>query len=64
MEAESLEKKKDPTDDGTLYLAAGGGLTAVAVAGVAASAVCPVCIVGAPLLVGYGLYRKYKCRNP
>lgn len=63
MEAESREEKKDP-DDGTLYLVAGGGLTVVAIAGVAASTVCPVCVVGAPLLVGYGLYRKYKHRNP
>jgi hypothetical protein len=63
MEAELREERKD-SDDGTLYLVAGGGLTAVAIAGVAASAVCPVCVVGAPLLVGYGLYRKYKCRNP
>jgi hypothetical protein len=47
-------------DDGTFYLAAGGGLTAVAVAGAAAGAVCPLCVVGAPLLVGYGLYKKYK----
>ncbi|MBU6997329.1 MAG: hypothetical protein HXS41_10515 [Theionarchaea archaeon] len=64
MEAESTTEKKDPVDDGTLYLAAGGGLTAVAVAGVAASTVCPVCVVGAPLLVGYGLYKKYRHRSP
>lgn len=47
-------------DDGTMLLAAGGGLTAVAVAGAAAGVVCPICVVGAPLLVGYRLYKKYK----
>lgn len=51
------EKKND---DSTLLLATGGGLTAVALAGLATGAVCPVCVVGAPLLVGYGLYKKYK----
>lgn len=56
-----MESNKD--DNGTFYLAAGGGLTAVAVAGAAAGAVCPVCVVGAPLLVGYGLYKKYKIKK-
>jgi hypothetical protein len=59
MEHEPPEKE----DDGTFSLVAGGGLTAVAVAGIAAGTVCPVCVVGAPVLVGYGLYKKYKCRT-
>lgn len=37
-------------------------MTAAALGGIAVGAVCPVCVVGAPLLVGYGLYKKYKCR--
>ena len=58
MEPET--KKKE--DDGTVFLAAGGGLTVVALGGLAAGAVCPLCVVGAPLLVGYGIYKKYKCK--
>lgn len=54
-------ERKD--DDSTLFLATGGGLTAVALAGLATGAVCPVCVVGAPLLVGYGLYKKYKSKE-
>lgn len=60
MEPRNSTEKKD---DGTLFLAAGGGMTAAALGGIAVGAVCPVCVVGAPLLVGYGLYKKYKCRT-
>ncbi|MGD2249030.1 MAG: hypothetical protein PVF58_11545 [Candidatus Methanofastidiosia archaeon] len=66
MESESHNPQTEPepkdSDDSVLYLTAGGGLTAAAVAGIAAGAVCPVCVVGAPLLVGYGLYKKYKSK--
>jgi hypothetical protein len=67
MESESHkpQTKTQPqkeSDDSVLYLTAGGGLTAAAVAGIAAGAICPVCVVGAPLLVGYGLYKKYKSK--
>ncbi len=55
-----MKSKNEEPSDGTFYLTAGGGLTAIALAGAAAGAVCPVCVVGAPLLVGYGLYKKYK----
>ena len=60
-----MEENQDenPQDDGTFYLTAGGGLTAVALAGVVAGSVCPACVVGAPLLVGYGLYKKFKSRT-
>jgi NaMN:DMB phosphoribosyltransferase len=57
------EKEESEKDDGMVYLTAGGGLTAVAVAGFAAGAVCPVCVVGAPVLMGYGLYKKMKSRK-
>ena len=26
-------------------------------------AVCPVCVVAAPALVGVGLYKRYRCRE-
>jgi hypothetical protein len=47
-------------DSGNLELAAGGGLAAMAVAGAAAGAVCPLCVVGAPVLLGFGAYKKLK----
>jgi hypothetical protein len=56
-------QKPEKPDDGTLPLVAGGGLTILAVTGIAAGAVCPVCVVGAPLLVGYGLYKKYRSKT-
>lgn len=58
----TMEQEKE-NDDGTLLLTAGGGLTAVAVAGIAAGITCPVCVVGAPLLVGIGLYKRHKSKK-
>ncbi|KYK37824.1 MAG: hypothetical protein HXS46_09585 [Theionarchaea archaeon] len=58
-----MEQEEKETDDGTLLLTAGGGLTAVAVAGIAAGVTCPVCVVGAPLLFGYGLYKRHKSKK-
>ncbi|MBU7043213.1 MAG: hypothetical protein HXS47_06440 [Theionarchaea archaeon] len=52
--------KKDEDHDGLVYIAAGSGLSAVAVAGFVVGSICPVCVVGAPLLVGYGIYKKMK----
>ena len=64
LRMESNTSAKKDTDDGTIFLTAGGGLTAVAVAGFAAtSAVCPACVVGAPLLIGYGLYKRSRCKK-
>jgi NaMN:DMB phosphoribosyltransferase len=60
---QNKDMKKDEHDDGMAYVAAGSGLTAVAVAGIAAGAVCPLCVVGAPVLVGYGVYKKMKSRK-
>jgi hypothetical protein len=60
---QTKDMKKDEHDDGMVYVAAGGGLTAVAVAGIAAGAVCPICVVGAPVLMGYGVYKKMKSRK-
>lgn len=59
-----VQNNPEKEDDGILYLTAGGGLTAVALAGIATGVTCPVCVVGAPLLVGYGLYKKYKHKTP
>lgn len=52
--------KKNEDHDGLVYITAGSGLTAVAVAGFVVGSVCPVCVVGAPLLVGYGVYKTMK----
>jgi len=57
------KKEENETDDGMVYLTAGGGLTAVAVVGLAAGAICPICVVGAPVLLGYGVYKKMKSKK-
>ncbi|MBU7032697.1 MAG: hypothetical protein HXS53_09210 [Theionarchaea archaeon] len=64
MDMNAIPKKEESEkNDGMMYLTAGGGLTAVAVAGFAAGAVCPVCVIGAPVLMGYGLYKQMKSRK-
>ena len=53
--------KKKNEGKGTEELIAGAGLGLIAVGGVAVGAVaCPACVVGAPLLIGYGLYQRLK----
>jgi len=46
---------------GNMELAA-GGILGLAAAGEAAigAAVCPLCIIGAPILLGIGAYKKLK----
>ncbi|MBD3362823.1 hypothetical protein GF362_03830 [Candidatus Dojkabacteria bacterium] len=50
---------KDNSADASLL--AGGALGAVAAGElVLLGTACPLCVVGAPLLLGYGAYKKYK----
>lgn len=42
--------------DAELY--AGAGLGIVGVGGAIAGAVCPICVIGAPILLGLGAYKK------
>jgi len=49
---------------GDLELAAGGTLALTAIAGAALTgAVCPICAVGAPVLLGLGVCRKLSGRK-
>ncbi|HEX7602303.1 MAG TPA: hypothetical protein VF316_11885 [Polyangiaceae bacterium] len=58
----------DPTPpkarESTQYLAMGLGIGALGVLGaVVGSAVCPVCVVVTPALLGAGLYKRWKERG-
>ena len=50
--------------EGNTCLALGGGLAALgAGTALAAGAVCPLCVVAAPALIGYGLYKRRRPRR-
>jgi len=56
-EAPSAEQERR---DGNLYLSSGAALGAVGAASAAlVGATCPLCVVAAPGLVGYGLYKRW-----
>lgn len=49
---------------GDVELIAGGTLGLLAAgSAVAGAAVCPLCVVGAPILLGVGAYKKLKKKN-
>jgi len=60
-------KEKRPLfeqENGNVELAAGGVLGVLAAAEVAASAaVCPLCVIAAPIFLGLGAYKKLKNRG-
>jgi hypothetical protein len=43
-------------------LGAGVGLGALSLGAAAIGAVCPMCVVAVPALIGSGIYHKLKCR--
>jgi cytochrome c-type biogenesis protein CcmH/NrfG len=50
--------------EGTRLIASGVGLGAVgAASAVVLGATCPLCIVGAPALVGWGVYKRWKAKG-
>lgn len=52
-----MEKRRESTE----YLVAGLGIGTVGVVGaVVGAAVCPVCVVATPALLGVGLYKRWK----
>lgn len=58
------EKQKDPNAKRAKeHLGAGIGLGVVSVCAAAAGAVCPLCVVAVPALIGSGLYHKHKSRQ-
>ena len=56
-------KKEIMKDDGKVELLAGVSLGTFGVAGAVAGALCPFCVVGTPILLGLGLYKKMKNKN-
>jgi hypothetical protein len=54
------------TDKGTLEFVAGGALGAAACAEAAVGvAVCPLCVIAAPVLIAVGVYKKlYRGKKP
>lgn len=55
--------RADDKDAGTL-LATGAGIAAIGVAGaILGGAVCPVCVVAAPALIGMGAWKKLRARR-
>ncbi|MFH1721563.1 MAG: hypothetical protein ABH950_03050 [Candidatus Altiarchaeota archaeon] len=58
------EEEKDSKGTGNLELAAGGALGALAVGEAAVGlAVCPFCVIGAPIFIGIGAYKKLKKKS-
>jgi len=58
---------KDPPKerDSTRYLTMGASIGLLGALGaVAGAAVCPVCVVATPALLGVGLYKRWKERQP
>lgn len=54
---------KPPTRESTEYLAMGLGIGTFGVLGaIAGSALCPVCVVATPALLGVGLYKRWRER--
>jgi len=49
--------------DSNITLGAGAGLGAYAGWTFTAGTVCPVCVVAAPALVGFGLYSRHKAKR-
>ena len=60
--SDSRETEKTETSEtGTSTLLMGGGVVTYGTTlALTAGYICPVCVVAAPLLLGYGGYQKYK----
>jgi hypothetical protein len=52
-----LQRSRLAKDQGTQFLTAGLGVGAIGALGVLAGAVCPLCVVATPALLGAGLVR-------
>lgn len=45
---------------GTTFLATGAGVAAIGLAGAALGAVCPLCVIAAPAVAGFGLVQRLR----
>lgn len=58
-------RKKDRVADANTLIASGVGIGVFGAAAAAISgAVCPLCIVAVPALVGVGVYKRWRARRP
>lgn len=58
------QETNEPLDTGSTDIVIGTGLGALAAGGfvlLGGAAVCPLCVIGAPIFLGKGLLAKYKC---
>lgn len=61
MEKKAKRAGKEEKAEANAMLAGGAAIAAIGVAGaVASGAVCPVCVVAAPLLLGIGAVRRIR----
>lgn len=63
-ETSDREREKRVTEElkvqGTTFLATGAGVAAIGLAGAALGAVCPLCVVAAPAVAGFGLVQRLR----
>lgn len=58
--AEILHAARRARAEGTQYLTMGASIGAMGLAGAALGAVCPLCVVATPALLGFGLLQKVR----
>jgi hypothetical protein len=62
---EAAEARADRRSQANEMMGMGAGIGALGVVTATAfGAVCPVCVVAAPALIGAGLYKRYRAREP
>lgn len=60
----SADPDDDTREDANRLLMAGAGVGAIGVASaIVGAAVCPVCVVAAPALLGAGAYKRWRSRS-
>ena len=60
--AEERRKIAKASQQGTELLTAGLGVAAIGIAGAALGAVCPLCVVATPALLGLGTVQKLRAK--
>jgi len=56
-------KKELLKDDGKAELLTGVSLGTFGIAGAIGGAICPVCVIGMPILLGLGVYRRMRYKR-
>lgn len=59
-----MKKPQDEQAEANSFLATGASVAAIGVAGaVIGGAVCPVCVVAAPALLGVGVWKRLRAKR-